>query len=229
MKTIEKEGKILEQIINDFKEETNLVDGQFKYEILDEGSKGLFNMFGVKPMQVRFSILELEDKLGAFLENLLKKMNVEFGSIDVKKEDNIYYLTVLGALEPGFVIGKQANLMNNIQHLLYRILDKEHVSDVVIKLDVDGYRQRKEETLMSRIDSIANRVIETKRNYTLNEMSAADRRVVHQHIEKNFKLKTMTIGSGELKRIVIMPHLDHNGFRPNRRPNFQHRNRDGNR
>ena len=52
-------------------------------------------------------------------------------------------------------------------------------------------------------------VIDTVRHSeTLEPMNPADRRLVHQYIEKQKELKTVTVGNGQNKRVVIMPQSE---------------------
>ncbi|HPM05282.1 MAG TPA: R3H domain-containing nucleic acid-binding protein, partial [Candidatus Cloacimonas sp.] len=38
---------------------------------------------------------------------------------------------------------------------------------------------------------------------TLDPMTAAERRLIHRHVERDKALRTLTIGEGEMKRIVV--------------------------
>ena len=50
-----------------------------------------------------------------------------------------------------------------------------------------SYSRAVKKALLEKVDSIAKRVKETGRSYTFEPLQASNRKVVHQHIEKNNK------------------------------------------
>ena len=66
-------------------------------------------------------------------------------------EDNIYSVTVNGAKDPGFIIGKEAKLLDSLQHLLNQMINKSEKKQLKVHVDVDGYRQRRKEALIEKV------------------------------------------------------------------------------
>lgn len=205
MKIIEREGKSTPKIIEAFMKEFNLTLNDFKFEVIDKGTSSFLNLFGSKPAKIKFTLADSTESIQNFTEELLQKMNCSFGKVQTEIKDNTYLVKILNAKDPGHIIGKEAKLLDSIQHILNQMVNKQEKSNYRVRLDVDGYRGRRKEALVSKVKSIAEKVKTRNKSITLEPMHAANRRIVHRFIEKDNSVKTMTVGQGEFKRVVILP------------------------
>jgi spoIIIJ-associated protein len=205
MRELVKEGKSTSAIINEFMKEFKLKLDDFKFEVIEEGSNGFLKLFGSKPTKIKFFLTDVSEKIKEFAEGILGRMNVEFNSIQVKQEDGRYNVHISGSKDPGFIIGKEGKLLDSLQHLLNQMINKAEKKKFKIRLDVDGYRKRREDALIEKVRSISDKVKQRGKSITMEPLHAANRRIVHQFIEKDKSLQTMTIGEGEIKRVVILP------------------------
>lgn len=140
-----------------------------------------------------------------FTQGILAKMNITSGDVEVTQDNGIFYVTINNSKDAGFIIGKEAKLLDSFQHLLNQMINKAEKKNIQVIIDVDGYRDRRKKALVEKVDSIAKRVKETGRSYTFEPLHAGNRKVVHQQIEKDSALRTRTIGDGSRKRVVILP------------------------
>ncbi len=204
MKTIERKGKSTSTIIAAFMKEFNYSLDDFKFEVTDEGKSGFLKLFGGKPAKVNFMVSDVSDKMTAYTRKFLQLINTECGDVTVKVKDNTYFISILKTKDAGFLIGKDARFLDSMQHLLNQMINKAEKKQYRIVLDVDGYRERRLEALSGKVKSIAEKVKATGRSITLEPLHAAHRRIVHQLVEKDPDIRTMTIGEGEFKRVVIL-------------------------
>ncbi|HCX60277.1 MAG TPA: hypothetical protein DG355_06390, partial [Candidatus Cloacimonas sp.] len=202
MNTIDKSGVSVEEIIRTFRREHNIKDHELKYEILKRPSKGFFGLFANKVALVRFQLPENEDRIRLFTESLLGKMGISFGTIHSKKEGKTLFLTVDGIVETGFIIGKNGSMLETIQYLINRVFEGDRQIERIY-LDTDGYRQRREDQFLNKFLPRINKIKTSGNTLTLEPMSPGERRIIHRHIEKDKGLKTLTIGEGDNKRIVV--------------------------
>jgi len=202
MNTIDKSGVSVEEIIRTFRREHNIKDHELKYEILKRPSKGFFGLFANKVALVRFQLPENEDRIRLFTESLLGKMGISFGTINTKREGKTLFLTVDGIVETGFIIGKNGSMLETIQYLINRVFEGDRQIERIY-LDTDGYRQRREDQFLNKFLPRINKIKTSGNTLTLEPMSPGERRIIHRHIEKDKGLKTLTIGEGENKRIVV--------------------------
>lgn len=205
MKIIEREGKSTSEVINNFMNEFHLNINDFNFEILEEGASNFFRLFKSKPAKVRFILPESNGRIREFLEQLLIKLQVDFDEIKIQKDEKEYLISILNVPDPGFIIGKDARILDSIQHLLNQIINKTEKTHYHVHLDVNDYRERRKNALLDKVNDLAQKVKKKGRSITLEPLTAANRRLVHQFIEKDGELRTMTVGEGEMKRIVILP------------------------
>jgi spoIIIJ-associated protein len=203
MNEIKRKGNSVQEILKEFALEHKISQSQIKYEVIQESKPGFLGFFGKKAI-IKIQLSDVPELLKDFMVKLLTKMNSEFDSIIVKREGDAYQVSVIGAKEPGFVIGKEGRMLENLQYLLNRVFEKEAGLDKIY-LDVDGYKERQEEKLLRRIKPIIDRARESKQSVTLDPMNPAERRIVHKHVENDHQLRTLTVGEGKMKRIVIFP------------------------
>jgi spoIIIJ-associated protein len=202
MTTIDKTGTSIEDLICAFRKEHSLKDWELKYEIVKKPSSGFLGLFANKTAVVRFTLPALEERIAMYMRQLLQKMGVPFSDIKAERKGKTVYLQIIGCKEPGFLIGKNGSMLENLQYLLNRIYEGDRSLESVY-VDVDDYRSRRENTFLRQFLPQINKVKAQGKPLTLDPMNAADRRIIHRHIEGVNGLRTLTIGEGEKKRIVI--------------------------
>jgi spoIIIJ-associated protein len=205
MKIIEKEGKSTSAIIADFMKETGLKLNDFKFEVTEEGSAGFLNLFGAKPTKLKFILADIEDTIKKSTERFLNNLKADYSNIEISKKNGVFQIHIIGAVDPGFLIGKEARLLNSFQYLLNQMINKKEKKQIKINLDIDGYRKRKKTALADKVKSITEKVKSKGRSITLEPLNAENRKVVHKIVEKDELVRTMTIGEGDAKRVVILP------------------------
>lgn len=205
MKIIEKVGKSTSKIIAEFMAENNLELDDFKFEVVEEGSNGFLNLFGGKPTKIKFLLPDVEEKIKEFTRGILSHSGITDAELKVTFKDNSYLVDINNVQNAGFIIGKDGKFLESFQHLLNQMINKVEKKKLRVRVDVDGYRTRRSEALLVKVKSITEKVIEKGKSITLEPLSSGNRRLVHQFVEKESKLKTMTVGNGRFKRIVILP------------------------
>lgn len=148
-----------------------------------------------------------EDILDAaldFLADLIGAMDVAADITIVSESNSQLVIQIDTDEDAGVLIGRKGQTLQAIQYLinvLYGVrLDRR------IQLDVGDYRQRHEDKLFEDAHQAAGRVRETGKRFTLDPMSAADRRVVHQLVSEQYPdLQTYSTGEEPHRRIVIEP------------------------
>ncbi|PKN72573.1 MAG: RNA-binding protein [Candidatus Cloacimonetes bacterium HGW-Cloacimonetes-3] len=202
MTTIDKSGTCIEDIISAFRKENNIQDWELKYEILKKPSNGIFGLFASKTALVRFQLPDTADRAKLYTNSLLTKMGVGFDSITTKLEGKTLYLEIVGCTDTGFLIGKNGNMLESIQFLVNRVFEYDRKIEKIY-LDADGYRERREDFFFRQFQPQISKIKAHGKPLTLEPMSAGERRIIHRHVERDKGLRTLTIGEGEKKRIVI--------------------------
>jgi spoIIIJ-associated protein len=139
-----------------------------------------------------------------FVADLLGAMDVAADiSVPVENEREMI-VRIETDEDAGVLIGRKGQTLQAIQYLVNVIYGTQ--LDRRIHVDVGDYRQRHEEKLIEEAHSTASRVRESGKRFTLEPMSASDRRVVHQIISEQYTdLATYSIGNEPDRRIVVEP------------------------
>ncbi len=202
MTSIDKTGTSVEELIRQFRAENNIRDWELKYEILKKPSAGFLGLFASKVAIVRFQLPDLHDRVALFTDKLLRQMGVGFDHIDCRMEGKNVYMEVVDLKDAGFFIGKNGTMVETIQFYVNRVFEYDRRIERIY-LDASGYRQRRESTFIRQFMPVFSKVKSSGKPETLDPMTASDRRVIHKHVEGDRSLRTLTIGEGELKRIVV--------------------------
>ncbi len=117
----------------------------------------------------------------------------------------------------GILIGRRGSTLAALQYLLNVMINRRFQTRVVVTVDVEGYKRRREEALKGLAQRLAQRVKQTGRPVTLEPMPAAERRIVHLALVNDPDVITSSIGNGEDRKVVISPRRRPRGS-PGRRP-----------
>lgn len=140
-------------------------------------------------------------------EVLLEKMKMK-GEIEIKEvsqdgKNNI--ICDIKTEESSYLIGQYGVNLQALQHLARVIVRKKTDVRADFILDVNSYRQEKNESIISLAQNMAEKAINEKREVIMRPMSPYERRLVHMELSGNEKIKTESIGEGEERQVVIRP------------------------
>ena len=112
--------------------------------------------------------------------------------------------------ELGLLIGRRGETLSSLQYLVNTIVSHSPGSPggedaPIFGLDIEGYRRRREQTLIDLAREVAQEVRETGDVITLEPMPAAERRIVHLTLESEPGVRTESVGSGENRQVEVMP------------------------
>lgn len=203
MKSIEVEGKTVEEALDKALEELNLTKEMVNVEVLEHGSKGLFNVIGVKHAKIRVTIkYDYIEEARKFLENVLKHMDLD-AKIDIIEEDNILRINLSGD-KMGLIIGYRGETLDSIQYLVSLVVNKHYeLPHKKVILDTENYRSKREETLKGVALKSAARVIKSRKAFKLEPMNPYERRIIHSALQDNKNVNTYSEGEEPFRRVVI--------------------------
>lgn len=110
--------------------------------------------------------------------------------------------------DSGLLIGRRGNTLHSLQFIVQSIVRQQYDEDVRVALDVEQYRQRREDSLREMADRVADRVAQTGRSITLEPMAPADRRVIHLYLGEREGIRTESVGYGDARKVQIIPERD---------------------
>ena len=114
----------------------------------------------------------------------------------------------LAGEDSGLLIGRRGQTLQALQFLVTLLVRKKLGEDVRVVLDVENYRQRRENSLRDMAAKVATRVAQTNRSITLEPMPPADRRIIHTSLAEHPGVRTESAGEGENRKVTIIPRRD---------------------
>ncbi len=203
MKTIEMTGKTVEEALKHALDELKLTKDKVDVEVIDEGSKGLFNLIGTKPAKVKVTAkADSLDDAKTFLVSVLRSMDIN-ADIDIKEENDIININLKGP-KMGLVIGYRGETLDSLQYLVSLVVNKNHENSYKrVVLDAENYRQKREETLIRVAQKTAYKVKKSGRPYKLEPMNPYERRIIHSALQEYTDIKTYSEGEEPFRRIII--------------------------
>jgi spoIIIJ-associated protein len=93
--------------------------------------------------------------------------------------------------------------MAALQHIVRLILSHKMESKLPIVIDVEGYKQRRCEGLRLLAKRLADQVITRKAPFTMEPMTAFERRVIHLALADHPDVFTESTGFGDARKVVI--------------------------
>jgi len=213
MERVEISAKSEEEAVDIALAELGMSRSEVEVVVLKKGRGGLFGL-GSEEVRVRVTPLELlsdEDvDVGGMakgvLENLLDLTGIT-ASVTLGMEgggDQTAITLDIEGEDLGILIGRRGETLSSLQYLVNLIISRHLKSRVGVVVDVEGYRQRRYESLRFLARRMADQVRSTGRSVTLESMPAGERRIIHIELRDSPYVITQSIGQGEGRKIAIL-------------------------
>lgn len=150
---------------------------------------------------------EARETVKNITQELVEKMGIPL-EVEVKEiEQNGQPTLVLNikTSEPNYLIGQYGVNLQALQHITRIMVRKRVGIKANFILDVNSYRQEKNESIAALAKSMAEQALLERRTVMLRPMSPYERRLIHLELSKNNRVKTESVGEGEDRRVVIKP------------------------
>ena len=105
----------------------------------------------------------------------------------------------------GILIGRRGQALSYLQYVVRLIVAHQTKTKVPIIIDVEGYKQRRYEALRALAIRLAEQVKVRGVPFSLEPMSAYERRIIHLTLAEHPDVTTQSIGEGEARKVVILP------------------------
>ncbi len=154
------------------------------------------------------SVDQQADIITEFIEGLLEAAAIP-GSVDRTSvdESTIELSVESDSTELGLLIGPKGQTLNSVQELARAVLQRRAPGrhDGRVRIDIGGYRRRRQEALARFVKQQAEAVVESGVSRALEPMNAVDRKVVHDTVNEVAGAATISEGVDPDRRVVIVP------------------------
>lgn len=204
MKTVEITAKTVDEAVEMAIKELKVDLDQLEIEVLEEPTKGFLGILGSKMARVRITVKENPIEIAKeFLAPILLKLGVK-PEIQTKRDGDYHYLSFHGS-KLGLMIGHRGETLDALQYLSNLAVNrktKTHTHAHII-LDVENYRQKREETLKRLAKKLAEKARKTGRRVMLEPMSPQERRIIHTALQDDQEISTFSEGQEPYRKVVI--------------------------
>lgn len=231
------EGKTKEEAISKASDALGVSEDQLDVEVLSYGSTGIFGLVGVKKAKIKVTLsespeaeikvtlpqspeAEIKEQLpsaeepeevaelakGA-LEEIISFI-VDGATVSIQTKPDRIRLKVKGG-NSALLIGKHGRTLDALQYIVHRIVHKKQMTRVRVTIDVEGYRDRRKDSLTQLALRLGEKVKRSGRPATISPMNAYDRRIIHVALKDHAGVRTQSAGTGSLRKLVIYPQRKH--------------------
>lgn len=206
MKSIIKSAKSVEDALKEALLDLNVKESDVEVEIIDEPSKGFLGLIGNKEAKIKVTVvndpIEFANK---FLTKVFTSMGI-VASNDISIENQVMKIDVkdISHSDMGILIGKRGNTLDSIQYLLSLAINKKGEDYLRVVMDSEGYREKREETLIRLANKMADKAKASSRPVKLEPMNPYERRVIHSTLQSVDGVSTYSEGDEPYRRVVII-------------------------
>ncbi|WP_064092101.1 RNA-binding cell elongation regulator Jag/EloR [Rossellomorea aquimaris] len=204
MREVEATGQTVEEAIESALSQLKITKEDAEINIIDQGKKSLFGLFGGRPaiVQVKKAIDPVKEAQD-FLLSVAREMGVE-PTIEVKKNGRDIEFQLSGE-KMALLIGKRGQTLNALQHLTQLAANRTSEQFLNIVLDAENYRARRKQTLTTLAQRLAEKALRTNRSVSLEPMPSYERKVIHTALVESTTVDTFSEGREPNRYIVISP------------------------
>ncbi|TET17873.1 MAG: protein jag [Dehalococcoidia bacterium] len=215
MERLEISAKSVEEAIQQALERLGVSREEVKVTVIKEGRHGILGL-GAEEAKIRVEPVAKQDSditevAKGVLETLLTMMGVVASVVPqanpVAEEEEAatpINLDIKGD-DLGILIGRRGQTLSCLQYIVRLIVGHQTEAWVPIIIDVEGYKQRRYETLRALAWRLAEQVKARGVPFTLEPMLAYERRIIHLALADHPDVTTESIGEGEARKVVIQP------------------------
>lgn len=218
-KSVISEGKTTAEAIEKGLKQINLPKELVEIKVIEENKKSFFDILAPKIVKVEikekeakkpeeFEIETTEEELEKakkdiekFLEEFIKNFP-EDTKYEINIKDKCIYVSITGS-KIGNLIGYRGEALYALENILKAISNKTSENRVIVRLDIEGYKEKRVKTLEDFAKRKAQIVEKTGKTIILEPMQAYERKIIHSFIQNNPKVETRSIGQEPHRKIVI--------------------------
>ncbi|PID56366.1 hypothetical protein CSB45_11830 [candidate division KSB3 bacterium] len=144
---------------------------------------------------------QITEKAKEALSVILANLQIEY-KVEVKRRDDQILMNIHCDNE-NFLIGRRGTTLDAVQYLVNRIANKDVEEKIQVVLDTSDYRRNRKQRLEELALRLSRRVKATGKSVTVAPMNPHDRRIIHLTLQNDSSIRTLSRGSGFMRRIII--------------------------
>jgi spoIIIJ-associated protein len=139
-----------------------------------------------------------------YLTNIALGMGITDLTID-HETDGKHVSFKLSSEKAALLIGKRGLTLNALQHLTQLILNKTAKSFMILQMDVEDYRERRQVALEQLALRMADKAVRTRKPVSFEPMASYERKIIHNALANRIDIETHSEGVEPNRYLVIEP------------------------
>jgi spoIIIJ-associated protein len=210
LEKIERSAKTVDEAIEIALLELGVSRAEVEVDVLSKGRTGILGI-GAELSRVRLTKISHDTGNAGLtlniLNQLLRSMSVEARSTIVSSgsgPDDPAIINIEG-MDAGLLIGRRGETLYALQYMVNLLVTATTGERTSVIVDIEGYQERRRQNMAALAKRSAAKVVSTRKPFTLEPMSAADRRIVHMTLTDDNRVNTESYGYGRDRRVTITP------------------------
>lgn len=201
-------AKTVEEAIELGLRELDVDRAEAEIDVVSRGKAGILGI-GSEPARVRVTRIDTPSDVvkttSEVIDNIISLLGVDVVSTltQVEREDLGGPVFEIEGDDAGLLIGRRGDTLKALQFLVKYLVSQKLDANVNILVDVEGYQDRRYQSLMSMARRVAQRVADSGRPITLEPMPPNERRIVHIALADHHRVTTESTGSGSSRQVVV--------------------------
>jgi len=150
------------------------------------------------------SSLEAIEIAKAYLTSIATELDIHDLKINMTREGK-YVIFQLESEKAALLIGKRGQTLNSLQQLTQLVLNKSAKQFLLLKLDVENYRERRQVALEQLADRMADKAIRLNQRIEFEPMQSYERKIIHNQLAYRLDIETYSEGVEPNRYLVIEP------------------------
>ena len=211
MKYIEFEGKTSQDAIAKAVGKFGVSDAsKLCIEIIEEGKSGGIFSFGLsKPAKIKAALatedISVASDAKRILLEILAHMGLQAEIKNVDENETKLHMELCSNENSGTIIGRKGKTLEALQFIVNLMVGNETGSEKRVILDIEAYREKREQALITLSKEIAAKVIRTGKPWVLEPMNPFERRLIHLSLQDDKRVVTKSEGQGIYRKIKVFP------------------------
>lgn len=188
---------------------THLPESEIKLTLVEKGKKGFFKT-EPSTYEIAYALTPCE-AAKEFINTLSDNLGLDIQVQMSEPVDNSVTITLVGD-GASTLIGHHGETLDAFQYIVNLVANKKDSETrqfTRFTVDIENYREKREDSLRQLAIRISEKVKKTKRYVILEPMNAYERRIIHSTVQTIDGVSTNSIGTEGNRRVVIF--LEGNG------------------
>lgn len=200
MKTKTYTVKVIEDAVKLASEEFGISEDELAEKIISENTED-------ETSEVEITVcIDPIEKAKRYIQMIFDENKVD-GKIEKRVRENVVEYDIYAEDFNGVLIGKNSRHLLALQTLLSLVVNRYYAEDeqMIVKVDVGGYRRRKESHIERMAVDYAKQVAETKQAIRLDGLNSYERKIIHDRLTSWKDVSTRSEGERPDRVLFIEP------------------------